>query len=631
MDVAHSVSGTLAVILHADVADSTTLVQVDERQAHGRIREAFQRFDGLIADYHGKVIELRGDALLARFSRASDAVLAALAFQRDEASVRDRQSGGIQPAVRVGIALGEVIFADNTVTGGGVVLAQRMEQLAEPGGVCITPAIREALPARLPLVQENIGEQHIKGFQEPISVYRVRLAEGMDMPEPDAKRRPTSARWRLVALGAALSIVIIAAAMGYRYLGESREIIAPTAVPAGVEVGDRPSVAVLPFDNLSDDPDQEYFADGITEDLTTDLSKISGLFVVARNSAFAFKGQSIDLKQVAQELGVRYVLEGSIRRVGDRVRINAQLIDGESGGHLWADRFDGGMADIFALQDDVNRRIVDALKVELTDADRAQFDVVETMVPEAYELLLRGVEKYNQFNADSISEARELFLRAAELDPQYARAYANIALTYATQVNFLWTDDRDGYIEQGLEYAAKASALDDSIPQIYLTRSILYLSQRQYDAALEAAQRTVEVHPNYADGHATLAFISSYMGLYDRALDALDRAGQINPQSTGIYLSMEGRLYFLKGEYETALTKLEESVERNPAMDVSHLSMAATLVELGRLGDAEWSVEEALALSPDITLARIREESLYRSESDTEKVIGALRKAGVPE
>ena len=623
-------SGKLAVILHADVVGSTELVQRDEHRAHARIQDTFQRFGKTIARYHGQVRELRGDALLAEFERASDAVSATLAFQVEQSGHNEQFDDEIRPVLRVGVALGEVIIADNTITGEGVVLAQRLEQLSAPGGLCITPAIREALPKRLPFALENQGEQVLKGFDEPMGVYRVALQSGASVPAPvrESGSGGNAARNRIVPLG--LMLVILALAVyGYMTWLAPRQVEPPVAVEW--VIGDKPSIAVLPFDNLSGDPEQEYFADGITEDLTTDLSRISGLFVVARNSAFSYKGRSVDLRTVADELGVRYLLEGSVRRSGDQIRINAQLIDGDSGGHMWAERFDGTMADVFDLQDHVNRRIVAALEINLTTAEEEQLDQVETTVAEAYDVLLRGFERYNLFNREAMVEARELFEQAAVLDPDYARAYANIALTYATEVNFFWSTNRSESIRLGLEFASKALELDDSIPQIYLTRSILYLSQRQFPAALEAAQRTVETHPNYVDGRATLAFIASYAGEFELALEALDSARQINPQGTGIYLAVEGRILFLMQRYDEALPLLEESVDRNPGFDRSHLHLAAVYAELGRLDDAAWSVDEALAISPGITLEQERRDTLYKRDIDIDHYLGALRKAGVPD
>ncbi len=628
---AKRLSGKLAVILHADVVGSTALVQQDEQKAHARIQDSFQRFGKTISNYHGQVRELRGDALLAEFERASDAISAALSFQSDQANYNAQLDDDIRPLVRVGIAMGEVVIADDTITGAGVVLAQRLEQLADPGGLCITPAIREAMPQRLPFELENIGEQELKGFDEPVGVYRVSLTSGSTIPppEPGQSSGPAVGSQRLMIVTTAVVLAVIAAATYGFVTWQSREAIIPESteqIPS-----EKPSIAVLPFNNMSGDPDQEYFADGITEDLTTDLSRISGLFVVARNSSFSYKGRSVDLRTVARELGVRYVLEGSVRRSGDQIRINAQLVDGSSGGHLWAERFDGAMADVFALQDKVNRKIVAALEVSLTAADEQRFDRVETTSPEAYDVLLRGIEQYNTFTIDAIVEARELFKQATTIDPNYARAYANIALTHVTEINFFWSKDREESIRLGLEFASKAVELDDSIPQIYLTRSILYLAQRQHQTALEAAQRTVEVHPNYVDGQATMAFIQSYSGQLEPALESLVRAKQINPQGTGVYLEIEGRILFLLGRYDDALRVLEEALGRNPAFDRIHLDMAAVNAELGRLDDAAWAVDEALAISPDISLAKERRESLYKRESDFDHYIEALRKAGVPE
>ncbi len=625
-------TGKLAVILHADVVGSTALVQQDEHKAHERIHDTFIRFGDTISRYHGHVRELRGDALLAEFERASDAVSATLAFQSEQANHNAQLDDDMRPVLRVGVALGEVIIADNTITGEGVILAQRLEQLSEPGGLCITPAIREALPKRLPFDLKNQGEQRLKGFDEPIGVYRVALRAGASVPTPVREHSGGSSgvSTKLKLLFAALLLIVSAAtAYGYiSWLPQQDSKPADFVVQSSVE---KPSIAVLPFNNMSGDPEQEYFANGITEDLTTDLSRISGLFVVARNSSFSYKGRSVDVRTVARELGVRYVLEGSVRRIGDQIRINAQLVDGDSGGHVWAERFDGTMADVFALQDHVNRRIVAALKVSLTAADEKRFNKVETNNPDAYDQLLRGIEVYNLFTREAIAQSREMFHQATVLDPGYARAYANVALTYATEVNFFWTQNREESIRLGLEFADKALALDDSIPQIYLTRSILYLSQRQHLTALEAAQRTIEVHPNYVDGQATLAFIQSYSGQFEAALETLERTKRINPQGTGIYLEIEGRILFLLARYDDALRILEEAVDRNPGFDRIHLDLAATYAELGNLDDAAWSVDEALAISPDISLAKERRDTIYLHDSDLEHFIGALRKAGVPE
>jgi len=625
----NSLSGKLAVLLHADIVGSTTLVQQDEQKSHARIQESFKRFSKTIVTYHGQVSELRGDALLAEFDRASDAVSAALAFQSEQSDYNRQLDDNIRPLLRVGIALGEVVIADDTITGAGVVLAQRLEQLAEPGSLCITPAIREALPQRLPFKLDSLGAQRLKGFDEPIEVYRVELPPGTPVPLPETRRiNPwaTGLPGRRIAIAAVVLGIIAAAGVGILRWQSQEPIRSETQISISA---DKPSIAVLPFDNMSGDPEQEYFADGITQDLTTDLSRISGLFVVARNSSFSYKGRSVDVRTVSQELGVRYVLEGSVRRSGDQVRINAQLADGSNGVQLWAERFDGTLADVFALQDHVNRRIVSALEVNLTLEDKRVMEQVETDSPEAYDLLLLGLEQFHRFTRESNIEARELFKRAATIDPGYARAYANISMTHSSDALFQWTIDREDSIKLALEFADKALMMDDNLVQGHQTRSVIYLVKREHQIALEEAKKTIQLHPNYVDGQATLAFIQSYSGLLEEALESLTRARKINPRNTGVYLEIEGRSLFLLGRYDEALQILEAAVQRNPAVDRIHLLLAATYAELGRLEDAAWSIDEALSINPEISLTNERQEAIYLREIDLDLYIGALRKAGL--
>jgi adenylate cyclase len=625
----NSLSGKLAVILHADIVGSTTLVQQDEQKSHARIQESFRRFGKTILSYHGQVSELRGDALLAEFDRASDAVSAALAFQSEQSDYNRQFDDNIRPLLRVGIALGEVVIADGTITGAGVVLAQRLEQLAEPGSLCITPAIREALPQRLPFKLESLGARQLKGFDEPIEVYRVELVPGTSVPAPETRRQDRLAAApsrRRIAVAAVVLGVVAAAGVGLLSWQLQERIRPETQISISP---DKPSIAVLPFDNMSGDPEQEYFSDGITEDLTTDLSRISGLFVVARNSSFSYKGKSVDVRTVAQELGVRYVLEGSVRRSGDRIRINAQLADGSSGVQLWAERFDGSLADVFALQDHVNRRIVSALEVSLTLDEKRVMEQVETDSPEAYDLVLLGLEQFSRFTRQSNFAARELFKQAATVDPGYARAYANISMTYGSDILFYWTKDRKNSISLGLEFANKALAIDDNLVQGHQSRSMLYLMSREHHLALEEAKKTIQLHPGYVDGQATLAFIQSYSGLPGEALESLQRARKNNPRNTGVYLEIEGRSLFLLGRYDEASQVLEVAVQRNPAVDRIHLLLAATYAELGRLEDAAWSIDEALSINPEISLANERREAIYLREIDLNLHIGALRKAGL--
>ena len=630
--VNQAISRKLAVILHADVAGSTALVQHDETLAHERITDSFQEFSAIIQDYGGKVHEIRGDALVAEFARASDAVCASFRFQQSNAERNAQFEDKLTPLVRIGLALGEVVFADDTVTGAGVVLAQRIEQLAAPNGVCVTAAIHEALPQRMPFERTSIGEQEVKGFDEPVRVYRLELKPGESIPpaEPRNRGRPQ----KLITAVVAISLFTIGGMAIWLkpWMHESESDMNPVADKnVAIPAPSKPSIAVLPFDNLSGDPEQEYFADGMTDDLITDLSKISGLFVVARNSSFAYKGESPDVREVSRDLSVKFVLEGSVRRVGENVRINAQLIDATTGGHVWAERFDGSMKDVFSLQDEVNQRIVAALAVNLTADDRERLDKKSTTSPDAYDMLLRGLELYQRFNPEDNAGSREFFKKAVALDAGYARAYANVAWSYATEVNFNWTDQREESIQLGQEYVEKALFLDDRIPQIHMTRSVLYLAQRQHDAAVEAARRAVELHPNYADCYATLAFVLLYAGELEEALAAIHEVTRINPRSSYVYLAIEGRIQFLLGNNDAALVLLTEALERNPVFDRGHLLQAAIYSDLGNIDEANWSLEQALMLRPGLTVSAERQNSIYKREQDLNRHIDALRKAGLPE
>ena len=328
-------SDTLAVILHADVEGSTELIHQDKQLAHERIRDSFQRFSNTIEKYHGQVLELRGDALLASFERSSDAVAAALAFQADHTYQNSRLQDDIRPVIRVGISMGEVVIADNTVTGTGVVQAQRVEQLAGPGGICITAVIHDSLSKRMPFEFVSLGEKELKGFDHAVHVYRVELASGESVPAPieaGNQNAPPENR-RLIAAFVAVILVVVGGT-AFWFKSQEPKVDAASIERMAFPLPDKPSIAVLPFTNMSGVAEQEYFADGITENLITDLSKISGIFVIALNSSFSYKGQQVKVRQVAEDLGVRYVMEGSVQRAGDQVRINVQLIDAQANRQL---------------------------------------------------------------------------------------------------------------------------------------------------------------------------------------------------------------------------------------------------------------------------------------------------------
>ncbi len=635
----------LAVILHADVVGSTTLVQIDERVAHERIGTAFRRLSSIVREYGGRVHELRGDALVGEFERVSDAVSAALAFQTANVRRKAIPDDEIQPRLRIGVSMGEVVIANHTVTGAGVILAQRLEQLADPGGVCLQSAAYETLPKRLPFQYESLGEQELKGFDEPVRAYAVTLKSGESVPTPEFTGNSTDSRsqrqrsLRFATAGLALLIVIVGALSLWKsWAPESKSVSVETmAFP----LPEKPSIAVLPFNNMSNDPEQEYFVDGITEDLITDLSKISGLFVIARNSTFGYKGKSPDVRQVAKDLGIRYVLEGSVRRSGDELRINAKLIDATTGGHIWADRYDGSLLDVFELQDKVTKKIVAALAINLTSEEQNIRRTEETDNPEAYDAFLQGWEFYRRFSADDFAKAIPYFERAIQLDPDYGRAYAALASVYWESVrqgqSWTWKVVQDAQNHESFlvardraeKYATRA--IKNPSPLAHRILSAMHWDYRQFNDAIAEAERAISLDPNDPDGYVALAWALIFNGNAQAALDAVERAMRLDPRRPGAYMYVLGMARFGLGQFESAVAALQRAHERNPENLVLNVPLAAAYASLDRLNDAQNTFKRYTEVwtSFTTTVDRIMGWWPFRQESDVRRFGSALVKAGL--
>ena len=596
-------SGKLAVILHADVAGSTQLVQQDEQLAHERIQNAFRRFSDTIEKYHGRVQELRGDALLAEFERASDAVSAALSFQSNHHEHLEGYKDDIQPKMRVGIALGEVVIADNTVTGAGVVLAQRVEQLAEPGGISITSAIHEALPKRMPFDLEYLGEQILKGFDDLVRVYRVQLSTGESVPPPQQKsqRQSPTIPWKLITVIAMLLLVVIAGIVYWPkalILPEETASLEHMADP----LSDKSSIAVLPFINMSDDPTQEYFVDGMTEDLITDLAKIENLFVIARNTVFTYKGKAVVIPEVARELGVKYVLEGSVRRNDDRVRINAQLIEGASGGHIWAERYDGSLADVFTLQDKVTGEIIAALKITLTPDERERRERKGTNNLDAHDAYLRGRQFYRRYTPEDFVEAIPHFERAVELDPDYGQAWAALASIYwiSYQKSYTWTlivnPSSTNFISwQGASDKAErylSQAMRSPTPLAHQIESQMSFNFRQFDKALSEAEKAVALDPNDPEGYLAKAWALIYAGRAEEAVASTETGMQLDPYYPASHLYALGMAQLMMQQYTEAEATLERALTLNPENKNILLPLTVAYVHLDKQDQARDSLKQ---------------------------------------
>ncbi len=619
-------SRKLAVIVHADVVGSTALVQRNETLAHERIRDAFGRFAEEIRGYGGVVHEIRGDALVAEFARASDAVCAALRFQQSNTAYNAEIGDEGVPVVRVGIALGEEVIAHETVTGAGVVLAQRVEQFAEPGGVCVTAAIQEALPRRMPFEEESLGEPELKGIEKPVRVYRIRLKPGEAVPEAEATRAvdARSQMWRLVVVCAAGALFVAGGLLFWLKPWAPREepaSVERTAVP----LPDKPSIAVLPFANLSDDRDQEYFSDGITTDLIADLSQISGLLVIARTSAFTYKGRDVNVQQVGQELGVRYVLEGSLRRANERIRITVQLADADKGVQIWAQRYDGSVEDIFALQDEVTNEIVSTLSLTLTQQERELLSKRYTADVDAYDLFLRGREEFLHYAEDSLERAGQLYRRAIALDPSFARAHGALAVVEVFSAVFGWVPDPERTIDQALALARNAVSLDDGLPETHWALGYAYLFNRQHDRAIAAAKKAIELNPNFADAYGLLAYINNFIGKPDEALRLLGEAIRLNPHYPSAVAYVLGQAYYLTGRYVEVVTVLERAAERNPTNLYQRLLLAGAYVRLDRHDDAAWELTQIEIQDAEFSLEEWAKTQPYRNPQQLHALLDDLR------
>jgi adenylate cyclase len=628
-------SGKLAVILHADVAGSTQLVQQDEQLAHERIQDAFRRFNDTIGKYHGRVIEIRGDALLAEFQRASDAVTAALAFQAGDADHNVQLDNDIQPRLRIGVALGEVVIADNTVTGAGVVLAQRIEQLAEPGGLCITGAIHEALPQRMPFDLADLGEQAVKGFDLPVRVYRVQIRSGETIPLPqNSGQLDLSLGKQRLILAVTLTVGFIIGAIFYWF-----QPWLPEEEPASVEhmafpLPDKPSIAVLPFDTLSDDKDQEYLADGITKDIITDLSRFGDLVVIAAQSTFTYKSKPVKSKQVAEELGVRYVVQGSLQKAGNQVRINVQFIDAITGEHLWTERYVRDLDDVFAMQDEITQRIVSGLgtwsgRIAEVTLERVRRKGTTNLT--AYEHFLLGLELLQHFTREDNRKARELFEKSIERDPMYSRAHAGIAWTYFFDWQRGWSESEDFSAARAYEFAKTAVELDSNEAEAHwiLTYVNFWIKQLP-DEAIAGAERALALNPNHSDILADWGgFIMPLLtGRADEGLELVKKAMRLNPSHPDWYEQAFSVAAYSARRYDDALSALRK-VEYHGLE--SRLVSVASYAQLGRLEEARAEVAKLLELHPHFSLKEFNEKFYFKNQADRDHYLDGLRKAGVSE
>lgn len=580
----------LAVLLHADIAGSTALVQKNETLAHERIQNAFRQFSEIINEHNGIAHEIRGDALIAEFARASDAVGAALAFQSTNAEINNGLSDNVLPRLRIGIAMGEVIVADSTVTGEGIVLAQRLEQLAAPGGVCIQGAAYETLPKRLPFDYQNLGEKQLKGFDEAVRVYSV---TDRDQSNTSVNASPDSVETR------------------------------PLELPK------KPSIAVLPFNNMSNDSEQAFFADGISEDIITELSKFRSFFVIARNSSFAFKDQQFTVRDVGLKLGVRYVVEGSVRRAGNRVRITAQLIDAIEDKHLWAERYDRDLEDIFAVQDEVTQAIVTAIEPQLatTEQQRARRKPTENL--DAWECYQRGL--WYMFGYANTDQALHFFHRAIELDPEFGSAHAGVAYTYAIQILLGASRDKAEDVKRGMNAANTAISIDQADPFAHFAKGRISIFSGDHEKAVAEFERAISLNPNYALAHFGLAHGLWHAGRPTEALPHHDEAIRLSPHDPiqWAFLASKAIALVMAERYEEGVALSREAQRNNDSHLFGYLAEVSGLGILGKEKESADALQRLRKVQPDISISFVEQSLPMAASKARDRFLQGLELAGM--
>ena len=626
-------SGKLAVILHADVVDSTQLVQLDEYLAHERIQKTFNRFSETINRFSGRILELRGDALLAEFDKPSDAVAATLAFQSSHVEFLETIEDNLKPGIRVGIAMGEVVIADNTVTGAGVVLAQRVEQLADAGGLCITAAIHEALSKRSAFDLQDIGEQALKGFDYPVRVYRVGLGAGASIPNPGQSasvQKPNTTRPATLVLSVVV-LISTAAFLSWYQPWQAREE-PPSAGNMVLPLVDKPTIAVLPFENMSSETEQDYFANGMTEDLITDISKISGLQVIARHSTDPYRELDKDARDVGKELGATHIIEGSVRKAGNTVRITIQLVDATDGKHVWAERYDRELRDVFAIQDEVVGEIITALSLQLTPEEARRVAKRDTENLEAYDQFMRGRQQEAFFTRDSFVEAQKHYEKAVALDSGYAEAWARLAQIHALNGQFGWVDDFLSANQRALSLVEKSLNLDpdNAFVRYGYSRILARESIGQHDRAIEEAKKAIELDPNFADAYAWLGQLYILTGQAQKTPLQITLAMRVNPNFPFWYDYTFGYAHYFMGEYETAAEYIELAVDRNPNVYFTRLAYAASLAMAGNQDDAEWQIDELTGMGFSKSREELISEHPIRDPGYRDLYNQGLEKAGLP-
>ena len=616
----------LTAILSADVKGYSKLMGEDDESTVATLTAYRKIIANAIQTHQGRVVDTPGDNILAEFGSAINAVKSAIVIQSTLEIENRKLPENRRMIFRVGINMGDILHKDDCIYGDGVNVAARIESLSDAGGICISRGVFDQVKRKIRQGFEYLGEHTVKNISEPIRIYRILLApedEGRVVGDPVGK--PAKMR-KTYALAGALSI--ICAALAFWLVDHQRPEIAPAKESKmAYPMPEKPSIAVLPFDNLSGEPEQEYFCDGLTEDVITALSKVPQVFVIARNSVFTYKGRPVKVNQVAEELGIRYVLEGSVRKDSDRLRITAQLIDAISGHHLWAERYDRDMKDLFAVQDELTKKIITAMQVELTSGEQAHVDAKGTENLQAYLKFLQAREYVNRLTIEGNALGRQLAQEAIALDPHYPRPYRVLAATHRMDVFLGISESPKDSISSCIRLLNKAIELDTNYAEAYGALGFTLSMIGQHEKAVATAEKAVALDPNSANSYAMLGHTLRMADRPKEAIQAYSKAIRLNPIPPTFYEFGLGMSYGLDGQYEKGIQWCEKAVRQNPDDLIARLMLTAVYSMAGQDESAKAQASEVLRIDPKYSLAKAEKRAKYKYK---DRMIAALRKAGLP-
>ena len=622
----------LTAILSADVAGYSRLMGDDEAATVSTLKSHRNLIAEQVQKFNGRVVDSPGDNILSEFRSIVDAISCAVAIQEKLSKQNEKLPENRKMVFRIGVNLGDVIQDGERIYGDGVNIAARIEGLAEPGGIAISGTAFDSVRNKLDYGYEFSGDHPVKNIANPVRVYKV-LTEPEHTGKVIGEKRFLSRVSRRVAMAAMLTSAIIIGGLisYYIYLHQSGRIEPASIEKMAFPLPDEPSIAVLPFDNMSKDPDEEYFSDGISEQVITSLSNAPYLFVIARNSSFAFKNKPTKVQSIAEELGVQYILEGSVLRSDDRVRITAQLIDALTGRHLWAETFDRKGKDIFEIYDEITMKIVAELQVELSAADLGRSVSVKTNNLKAYEKYLRGRKHLSKRTVGDSLEARKLGQEAIELDPKYGAAYQLLARTYLDEIFFHRVASRAEYLEKTeslIEKSIEYSGIDSQTHELLCT---VYFFRKKFNQALVEGQKAIEFNPNSAHSHFIYGMILGLSGKHDEAIPVLRKAIRLNPVAPIAYLNHLAFAYTYKEEYKKAIPLWKQTLERNPDYYYAHMGLTVAYQLSGQSDKASESAAELIRVKPGFSVSVLEKRAIQQHKESRELFFKGLRAAGLPE